>query len=133
MGLYMPIYGSNRNARYTNSDKGYFLGWILGSFLLITSDEALAQLPREMVESLSLEVFKNHGDVALRDVVSGHGGKGLGLDLVLEVFFNSNDSLIHTSQSLWIGGTSLAAPLSLRINAFFQACLMGSSSISYSR
>ena len=94
MGLYMPIYGSNRNAHYTNSDKGYFLGWILGSFLLITSDEALAQLPREMVESLSLEVFKNHGDVALKDVVSEHGGEGLGLDLVLEVFSNLNDSMI---------------------------------------
>ena len=47
-----------------------------------------------MVESLSLEVFKNHGDVAVRDVVSGHGGKGLGLDLVLEVFSNLNDSMI---------------------------------------
>ena len=35
-----------------------------------------------MVESPSLEVFKNHVDVALRDVVSGHGGDGLvvGLD-----------------------------------------------------
>ena len=32
--------------------------------------------------SLSLEVFKECGDVALRDVVSGHGGDGLmvGLD-----------------------------------------------------
>jgi len=29
------------------------------------------------VESLSLEVFKNHvQDVVLRDVVSGHGGLG---------------------------------------------------------
>ena len=26
------------------------------------------------MESPSLEVFKNHGDVALRDVVSGHAG-----------------------------------------------------------
>ena len=29
------------------------------------------------MESLSLEVLKNRVDVALRDVVSGHGGDGL--------------------------------------------------------
>ena len=42
----------------------------------------MAQLPREVAESPSLEVFKNHVDMALRDVVSGHGGGGLvvGLD-----------------------------------------------------
>ena len=31
-------------------------------------------LPREVAQSPSLEVFKNHGDVALRAMVSGHGG-----------------------------------------------------------
>jgi len=40
---------------------------------------------RKVVGSLSQEMFKNCGDVALR--VSGHGGGELGLDLViLEVF-----------------------------------------------
>ena len=32
------------------------------------------RLPRELVVSQSLEVFKKHGDVAPRDTVSGHGG-----------------------------------------------------------
>jgi len=35
-----------------------------------------AQLPREVGESLCLEVFQSHGDVALRDVVSGMVGWG---------------------------------------------------------
>ena len=40
------------------------------------------RLPRKVVEAPSLEVFKNRGDVTLKDVVSGHGGGGLivGLD-----------------------------------------------------
>jgi len=39
----------------------------------------------------SLKVFQSHGDVALRDVASRHGGLGL---VILEVFPNQNDPLI---------------------------------------
>ena len=54
----------------------------LEKFLLRKSSEAVAQLLREVVQSPSLEVFRNRVDVALRDVVGGHGGGGLmiGLD-----------------------------------------------------
>ena len=38
------------------------------------------RLPRKVMESLSLEMFKKCVDVAPRDVVSGPGGDGLGLD-----------------------------------------------------
>lgn len=41
-----------------------------------------------------LLVFKEHRDVALGDIVSGHGGSGLVLGLgVLEVFSNPNDPM----------------------------------------
>ena len=34
------------------------------------------RLPRVVGGSLSLEVIKNHGDVALRDIINEHGGDG---------------------------------------------------------
>ena len=48
------------------------------------------RLPREVVGSPSLEVFREY-DVALRDVVSGHGGDGLvvGLGDLGGLFFDS--------------------------------------------
>lgn len=47
------------------------------------------------MESLPLEVSKNHGDVALRDMVSGHGGGGLVVELDnLSGLSNHNDSVL---------------------------------------
>ena len=52
------------------------------------------RLPREVVGLPSLEVFQNCGDVALRDVGSGYGGGGPGLDLEISVIFSSvNNSM----------------------------------------
>ena len=47
------------------------------------------RLPGEVLGSLSLEVFNNHGDVVLRDMVSWDG---LGL-VSLEVFLNLSESI----------------------------------------
>ena len=46
----------------------------------------MAQLPTEVVGSPSLEMFQNYGDVALRDVVSGHGGGEVELDDLTGLF-----------------------------------------------
>jgi len=40
------------------------------------SGDAVAQLPKEVMQSPFLDVFRNCGDVALREVVSRHGGMG---------------------------------------------------------
>ena len=58
-------------------------------------ERTLAQLPREVGESPSLEVPQSRGDVALRDVGSGHGGGGLGSTLGISVvFLNLHDCVI---------------------------------------
>jgi len=53
------------------------------------------RLHREVMESLSLGLFQERGDVAPRDMVSGHSGDGLvvGLD-DLRSFSSLNDSMI---------------------------------------
>lgn len=51
-------------------------------------------LPRQLMELLTLEVFENHGGVALRDMVMGMVG-WLGLDLwVFKVEEDLYDSVI---------------------------------------
>ena len=45
------------------------------------SEGAVAQLPKEVVQSPSLKVFRNRVDVALRDVDSGRGEGGLAFGL----------------------------------------------------
>ena len=50
-------------------------------------------LPRDVVQSPHLEAFQNHVDVALRDVVGGHGGVRVGSE-ILEGFSSLNDSVI---------------------------------------
>ena len=50
-------------------------------FSEIRSSEAVAHDAQGGGGIPSLEVFKNHVDVALRDVVSGHGGGGLAVGL----------------------------------------------------
>ena len=48
--------------------------------ILRKSSHTLEQSAREVVESPSLKVFEKRVDVALRDMVSGHGVMGWWLD-----------------------------------------------------
>ena len=51
-------------------------GWMLGNIYSPKEQQGTGTAAHRVMESPSLEVFQNHGDVALRDVVSGHGGVG---------------------------------------------------------
>jgi len=48
-------------------------GWMLGAISSPEEQPGAGTAARGVVGSPSLEVFQNCGDVALRDVVSGHG------------------------------------------------------------
>jgi len=51
-------------------------------------------MPREVVESPCLEMFKNRGDEALRDTINGYGEDGLWVELDdLSGLFNINGSI----------------------------------------
>ena len=73
----------------------YVSGWMLGKTLSLEVVLHWHRLPREVVESPSLEVFQSRVDVALRHMVSGHSGDGLmvGLDDLSDLS-NLNDSTI---------------------------------------
>ena len=78
------------------------------------------RLPRKVVESLSVEESKSHEDVALRDVVIGYGGGGLGL-VIWEVCLNLKDSVIPLlpSTQFW------PSPLFCSSSHFFSALCPG--------
>ena len=58
--------------------------------LLRKKSNALAQLPTEVVGSVSLEMFKEHGNVAMRDMDNGQHWS-------LVVFANLNGSMVIMS------------------------------------
>jgi len=69
-----------------------FSGWILGKNSSQKEWQCSGTAAQGVLGSPSLEACENRGDVALRDVGSGHAGDGLDL-LILEVFSNPNDSM----------------------------------------
>ena len=63
-------------------------GWVLGNVPSLKEHCCSGTAAQGVVGSPSMEVFKNHGDVAARAMVSGHGKDGLpiGLDNLRALF-----------------------------------------------
>ena len=87
-------------------------GWILGEISSLKERSGTGTAAQGVVESPSLEVFQNCGDVALKGRVSGHGGDGLVLVLViLEVFSNLSGSTVLKLSSCSLSLYSTIDPL----------------------
>ena len=70
--------------------------------ILLLKDSFVSVVPRKAVQSLSLEVLRRRGDVALRDVVSGHSGDGLKWGhMALVVFYNPNNTILWNAMKVY--------------------------------
>ena len=68
-------------------------GWILGT-ISSPKEQCCSGTAAQGGEGVTVHGGVQSGDVALRDVGSGHGEGGLGLDwVILVVFSNINDSM----------------------------------------
>ena len=82
----------------------------------------MAQLPKECWGHHP-GAFQNHGDVAQRDVGSGHGGLGLGLG-TWEVFSYPNDSMSRASHHGHLGSCMAGVLMKLPLQVVLTSLLI---------